>query len=119
MQEDRREALALWTRAGKLGSHEANIRMAALAVRSEKDPRKLNTAIAELEQASQKGSVLAQVALGYCYEIGVGVVKKTSEAVRLYRSSAQRGSQDAYFALRRMHDVIRPADKEFQISDME
>lgn len=119
VQEDRREALALWTRAGKLGSHEANTRIAALAVRSEKDPTKLSAAIAELEQASQKGSVLAQVALGYCYETGTGVAKKSSEAVHLYRSSAQRGSQDAYFALRRMHDAIRPADKEFQISDME
>jgi hypothetical protein len=119
VQEDRREALTLWTRAGKLGSHEANIRMAALAVRSEKDRKNLSAAITELEQASQKGSVLAQVALGYCYETGTGVVKKTSEAVRLYRSSAQRGSQDAYFALRRMHDAIRPVGKEFQISDME
>ena len=119
VQEDRREALALWARAGMLGSHEANTRIATLAVRTEKNPIKLGAAIAELEQASQKGSVLAQVALGYCYETGVGVAKKTSEAVRLYRSSAQRGSQDAYFALRRMHDAIRPADKEFQISDME
>mgnify|MGYP001400233457 CR=1 FL=1 len=119
IQEDRREALALWTRAGKLGSHEANTRLAALAVRSEKDSKKLSSAIAELEQASQKGSVLAQVALGFCYETGIGVTKKASDAVRLYRSSAQRGSQDAYFALRRMHDAIRPADKEFQISDME
>jgi hypothetical protein len=119
VQEDRHEALTLWTRAAKLGSHEANTRIAALAVRSEKDPRKLSAAIADLEQASQKGSVLAQVALGYCYETGIGVGKKTPEAVRLYRSSAQRGSQDAYFALRRMHDAIRPPGKEFQISDME
>jgi len=119
VQEDRREALALWTRASKLGSHEANTRIAALSVRTEKDPTKLSGAITELEQASQKGSVLAQVALGYCYETGIGVSRKTSEAVRLYRSSAQRGSQDAYFALRRMHDAIRPVDKDFQISDME
>jgi TPR repeat protein len=119
VQEDHREALVLWTRAGNLGSHEANTRIAALAVRAEKDPAKLSAAITELEQATQRGSALAQVALGYCYETGTGVVKKTSEAVRLYRGSAQRGSQDAYFALRRMHDVLRPTDKEFQISDME
>jgi uncharacterized protein len=119
VQEDRREAVALWTRAGKLGSHEADIRIAALSVRPGEDPKTLSAAITKLEQASQKGSVLAQVALGYCYETGIGVAKKSSEAVRLYRSSAQRGSQDAYFALRRMHDAIRPAEKEFQISDME
>jgi TPR repeat protein len=117
--EDRGEALSLWTKASKLGSHEAIVRIAALAVRSETNPKKLSAAIADLEQASQKGSVLAQVALGYCYETGIGVAKKTSEAVRLYRSSAQRGSQDAYLALRRMHDAIRPADKEFQITELE
>ena len=117
--EDRREALALWTRAANLGSHEAKTRMAALAVRSERNPGKLSEAIGELEEAAQKGSVLAQVALGYCYETGIGVAKKIPEAVRLYRSSAQRGSQDAYFALRRMHDAIRPPGKDFQISDME
>jgi uncharacterized protein len=118
VKEDRNEAVALWKRAAKSGSREASTRLATLAVRSEKEPKKLSDAITELEQASQKGSVLAQVALGYCYETGTGVVKKTSEAVRLYRSSAQRGSQDAYYALRRMHDAIRPADKEFQISDL-
>lgn len=119
VQEDQRQAMALWAKASSLGSHEAKTRMAALAARSEKNARKLSDAIAELEQATQKGSVLAQVALGYCYETGTGVAKKTSEAVRLYRSSAQRGSQDAYFALKRLHDQIRPPQKEFQISDLE
>jgi TPR repeat protein len=61
--------------------------------------------------------VLAQVALGYCYETGSGVVPSDSEAARLYRAAAQRGSQDAYYALKRMHDRIRPANKEFQIDE--
>jgi uncharacterized protein len=117
--EDRRQAIALWTKASSLGSSEARIRLVALNVRSEKNKQKLSDDIGELEQAAQKGSVLAQVALGFCYETGTGVVKKISEAVRLYRSSAQRGSQDAYFALKRLHDQIRPPDKEFQISELE
>ncbi len=117
--EDRQQALALWERASALGNREAKIRLAAIAVRSERDGSRLRRTIAFLEEASQKGSVLAQVALGYCYETGTGAVKKTSEAVRLYRSSAQRGSQDAYYALKRLHDQIRPPEKEFEISDIE
>jgi hypothetical protein len=117
--EDRQQALALWTRASELGSREAKIRLAAIAVRTERDTTRLRRTIGELEGASQKGSVLAQVALGFCYETGTGVTKKISEAVRLYRSSAQRGSQDAYYALKRLHDQIRPHEKEFEISELE
>jgi uncharacterized protein len=116
--ENRSEAIALWQRADSLGNREAAIRLAALDVRSERDSVKLANSIALLEQSSQKGSVLAQVALGYCNETGTGVVKRIPEAVRLYRNAAQRGSQDAYYALRRLHDQIRPPDKEFQITDL-
>ncbi len=118
VQEDRLQAMALWLKASSMGSREAKIRIAALAVRTERDPKELQKVIGELEQAAQKGSVLAQVALGYCYETGAGVVKKIPEAVHWYRISAQRGSQDAYFALKRLHDEIRPPDKEFQISEL-
>jgi TPR repeat protein len=117
--ENREQALALWNKAASLGSIEARTRLAALAVRSESDSTKLKQAIDVLESAAQRGSVLAQVALGYCYETGTWLPKKAGEAARLYRSAAQRGSQDAYFALRRMHDRIRPKDKEFQLNDFE
>lgn len=117
--EDRQQALSLWERASALGNREAKIRIAAISVRSERDTTRLQASIALLEEAAQKGSILAQVALGFCYETGTGVKPKMSEAVRLYRSSAQRGSQDAYFALKRMHDRIRPRDKEFAISEFE
>ncbi|MBF8294544.1 MAG: hypothetical protein HW389_1089 [Bacteroidetes bacterium] len=119
VQEDQRQAMVLWAKASTRGSREARLRISALSVRTEKNMKVLRSTIAELEQAAQKGSVLAQVALGYCYETGTGVVKKIPEAVRWYRSSAQRGSQDAFYALRRLHDQIRPPDKEFQISDLE
>jgi len=117
--EDRQQALSFWERASALGNREAKIRIAAISVRSERDSAQLHTSIALLEEAAQKGSILAQVALGFCYETGTGVKLKTSEAVRLFRSSAQRGSQDAYYALKRMHDRIRPSEKEFEISDFE
>jgi len=119
VQEDRRQALVLWAKASAMGSREARLRIAALSVRTEKNAKTLSAIIAELEQAAQKGSVLAQVALGFCYETGTGVEKRIPEAVKWYRSSAQRGSQDAYFALKRLHDQIRPRDKEFQISDLQ
>lgn len=117
--EDRQQALALWERASALGNREAKVRLAAIAVRSEQDTSRLRRTIAVLDEASQKGSILAQVAMAFCFETGTGVVKKTPEAVRLYRSSAQRGSQDAYFALKRLHDQIRPSGREFEISDIE
>jgi TPR repeat protein len=119
VQEDRRQALVLWAKASAMGSREARLRIAALSVRTEKNAETLSATIAELEQAAQKGSVLAQVALGFCYETGTGVEKRIPEAVKWYRSSAQRGSQDAYYALKRLHDQIRPKDKEFQISELE
>ncbi|MCX6132751.1 MAG: tetratricopeptide repeat protein [Ignavibacteriales bacterium] len=117
--EDRRQAMVLWAKASALGSREARLRIAALSVRTEKNMKTLSATIAELEQAAQRGAVLAQVALGYCYETGTGVAKRLPEAVKWYRSSAQRGSQDAYYALKRLHDQIRPKDKEFQIGELE
>lgn len=117
--ENRQEALALWERANSLGNREAKVRLAAIAVRSERDTSRLRRTIAVLDEALQKGSILAQVAMAFCFETGTGVVKKIPEAVRLYRSSAQRGSQDAYYALKRLHDQIRPPGKEFEISELE
>jgi TPR repeat protein len=119
VQEDRRQAMVLWAKASAMGSREARLRIAALSVRTERNPKTLRATIEELEQAAQKGAILAQVAIGYCYETGTGVEKKIPEAVKWYRNSAQRGSQDAYYALKRLHDQIRPPDKEFQLNEME
>jgi len=117
VEESQSRAVELWNRAVALGSKEARIRLEALEVRTKSDPARARKAVHDLESAAQAGSVLAQVALGYCYETGSGVVPSDSEAARLYRAAAQRGSQDAYYALKRMHDRIRPAKKEFQIDE--
>lgn len=112
---DEPKADEMWQRAAQLGNAEATVRRAVMNIRSAKGD--LAASISILLKAASSGSVLAEVALGYCFETGVGVTKNVSEAARLYRSSAQRGSQDAYRALYRLHDAIRPEGKEFVIRD--
>ncbi|HAL57165.1 MAG TPA: hypothetical protein DCP63_12010 [Bacteroidetes bacterium] len=119
VEEDRAKAIELWRRAAAMGNKEARVRLAALRIRSTAPASAIRSAIDTLELAAQGGSVLAQVALGYCSETGTGVHKSASQAAHLYRGAAQRGSQDALFALKRMHDAIRPPEKEFQISEFE
>jgi TPR repeat protein len=115
--EDRNKAMELWRRAAALGNKEAKIRLAVLMIQTASAPQQRESACSEIASAAQAGSILAQVALAYCYETGIGMPKKKSEAVHLYRIAAQRGSQDAFHALKRMHDEIRPNEKEFQIEE--
>ena len=68
-----------------------------------------------LKTYSNKGSVLAEAALAYCYEKGIGVNQNKARAARLYRQAAQRGNEAAYNSLRNMYDEIRPDEEEFQI----
>jgi TPR repeat protein len=70
-----------------------------------------------LRRAAGEGSVLAQTMLGYCYATGLGVERSTPEAVQLYRSAAQRGSNAAYSALKELYAAIRPSDPEFEIDE--
>ena len=100
-----------------MGSSDALVRIAITRVRVEKGEEALGQSIQHLDNARQAGSVLAQAALGYCYEHGIGVSRSKAEAATLYRSAAQRGSQDAFRALRRMHDEVRPAEKEFVVEE--
>lgn len=114
-RSDIRKAEELWRRAEKEGSREAGVRLAVSQVR--RRDKNLVSAIGLLERAAREGSTLAGFALGYCYETGSGLVKSKSLAARLYRISAQRGSQDAARALRRLHDHLRPVEKQYQIVD--
>lgn len=107
------EALDLWRSAAARGSREAEVRLAMLALR-EADPAAVTAAVETVRYGLAEGSVLAQIALGYACESGTGVVRSLPEAIRLYRAAARRGSQDGYSALVRLHDRIRPADKEFR-----
>jgi TPR repeat protein len=109
-----------WQRAAEEGSRDAEIRLAAAAVVS--DSNSADSALADsiriLSAGMGNGSTIAQLALGYCYETGVGVAQNTPQAVRLYRNCAQRGSENAYNALKRMYDTLRPQDPEFDVDSV-
>ncbi|MEK7669938.1 MAG: SEL1-like repeat protein, partial [Bacteroidota bacterium] len=114
VKQDRAKAEDLWRQAAGLGSVEARIRLAALSVvRGER----VEMNLAMLRQAMEDGSVIALVALGYCHEKGIGVARNKGEGARMYRDAVQRGSENAYAALRRMHDEIRPKEKKFEVEE--
>ena len=115
---DPAEAMRLWARAADAGSREGMVRKAVVTVRQGTDTLARTTAVQVLQQAGDDGSILAEMALAYCFERGIGVPVRTSEAVRLYRVAARRGSQDAYRALRRLHDAIRPQDASYHIDEL-
>jgi uncharacterized protein len=115
--QDHQRAVAHWEKGLALGSADARVRVAIMNVREEKSAAVVGRSVEELEEALKNGSVLAQVALGYCYEKGIGVPLEKGEAASLYRGAAQRGSQDAFRALKRLHDELRPSGKEFHIEE--
>jgi uncharacterized protein len=113
--QDQSQALRYWNEAARLGSREAEVRIAVTQVRTHSASTRRDEDMRVLMRAAEEGSILAEVALAYCYETGNPARK--GEAAKLYRSSAQRGSQDAYRALKRMHDEIRPDGWEYSISE--
>lgn len=113
VKQDREKALEYWERASKLGSREADVRIAFANLSTDKD--NFDDEITTLRIAANQGSVLAQSALAYCYENGIGVDQRKSMAARLYRQAASRGNETAYNSLKRMYDELRPEDEEFQI----
>jgi uncharacterized protein len=115
---DAAEAFRLWSRAADAGSREGAIRRAVVTVRQDADTLARSKAVGVLEQAADDGSILAEMALAFCFERGIGVPTRTQEAVRLYRIAARRGSQDAYRALKRLHDAVRPQEQRFHIDEL-
>jgi len=115
VQQDRKAAFAVWSEAASLGSGEAKVRIAAAKVTGDFSDHDYSTNLPILFDAAQEGSLLAQLALAFCYEHGYGLQENKGEAAQLYRVCAQRGSQNAFESLRRMYDEIRPDDKEFVI----
>jgi len=59
----------------------------------------------------------AQTALGLCYDKGLLVKKDLATAVTYYRKAAFRGSQNAFSALKRIYDNLRPDDPKFKLAD--
>jgi len=116
VKQDRMRTAELWVRAAGLGSIEAEIRLAVLqTIGAERIGKEV---FDFLQKKSDEGAILAQVAMAYCHQHGLGVARSKAEAARLYRNAAQRGSQSAYFALRQMHDEIRPDDEVFRMEEI-
>jgi TPR repeat protein len=115
VSKNRQKAIAYWQEAAKLGSNEAHMRIMIANLTTKESLQQ--PAPDSLRRAMQRGSVLAQIALGYSYETGIGVKQDKAEAARLYRNAAQRGNRTAYTSLKRMFDDIRPKKKEFVIPE--
>ena len=111
--QDPAMAIGLWQQADSAGLSEGRMRtaLATLVLRG-RDAADLYSFI---QSEADSGSVLAQAALGFCFEKGIGVAVSQPEASAMYRKAAMRGSQTAYRALKNMYDALRPASEEFMI----
>jgi len=114
---DRERALVAWREAARRGSREAEIRLAITKLRETRDSAEVKRALDVVREGADAGSLLAELALGFCYEEGVGVSVRAATAARYYRTAAARGSTDAFRALRRMLDVLRPKENQFAIQE--
>ena len=113
VQHDARQAMALWQRSDSAGLTEGRMR-SALAALVLGGPAATDL-VSYIRAEADSGSVLAQAALGYCLERGIGMSASRPDAAAMYRKAAQRGSQMAYRALRNMYDALRPGEAEFRI----
>jgi TPR repeat protein len=117
VQQDLHKAVEWWNRASLSGSREADIRIAAANLLDQIHTLDSHSALSLLRDAAKEGSLLSDLTIAYCYEKGINLPLNKGEAYRIYHKSMLRGSESAYHALRRMHDEIRPLDKEFQMPD--
>lgn len=117
VKQDEKKAIEILQHAREMGSREADLQLCAIELRDENNPENAKELVRTLQQFASDGSVLAESVLGYCYQIGKGVGKNTTESVRLYRKAAARGSQVAYKALRQLYDNMRPGSPEFNMHD--
>ncbi len=116
VKSDKKKAAEFWQHAAALGSMEGKIRIAVTEL-FEGTITDARRSLKELEGYSDEGSVLAQTALGYCYEKGILVPINLSQAIMYYRKAAQRGNQSAMTALTRLYNERRPKAKEFLIKE--
>jgi hypothetical protein len=116
-QPNHHQARLIWKRAAELGSREATVRLASATVFETETTAEADTSIALLRKAAIDGSIVAQLALGYCYEKGIGVTERKPEAFRLYHKAFLRGSQTAFQSLRGLYNELRPSEAEFQLTN--
>jgi TPR repeat protein len=113
VEQDREAAVALWQRASSLHDREGAERLASAVVLGTTQSEDVQEALRLLEEDAAMGSMLAQVALAYSYEKGIGRTPNKGIAAMLYRGCYARGSQNAFRALQRMHNEIRPNEMPF------
>jgi len=114
LKKDIEKAVELWRYAENLGSKEATIRILLTKIFDESQKIDKNI-INSMLNFEENGSILAQVALGFCYEKGRGTIANKSLAVKYYRKAAQRGNLFAFERLKNLYDSIRPNLSEFRI----
>jgi TPR repeat protein len=114
---DRDRALDYWRRAQALGSEEAAVRILVAETIEGYPPLPNDELIAELERLEERGAILAEIALGYCHEFGVGKPIDKAAAAERYQNAAARGSFVAFEYLKKLYDEVRPNDERFQITD--
>ncbi len=117
VKKDTAKAYYYWKKAAELGSAEAEIKINFNNLTNPNlSKKRKHNSFKKLMQFANKGSVIAQALLGLCYEQGIGVKINKAKAAEFYRMAALRGSESAYYSLKRMYDKIRPKGrKEFII----
>lgn len=66
--------------------------------------RDYETALREYQAAAKQGDAEAQAALGFLYQMGLGVQKDLAEAARWYRKAAEQGNVKAQYYLGFMYE---------------
>lgn len=113
--QDRNTALDYWSKAANLGSEDASIRIAFNNILNSQKSNSVYEDYKFLLGAYENGSLMAEIALGFCYEKGIVVKQNKSEANKFYRNAVKRGSEVAMNSLKRLYDEIRPDSEEFKV----
>jgi len=107
----------LWRHAMRHGNKEAEIRLGVSQLLADEIFGEREALYQTFEKGEEEGSILAQTALGICFEKGILVKKDLAKAVTYYRKAAFRGSQNAFSALKRIYDNLRPNDPRFIVTE--
>lgn len=116
VNKDHKKAYSYWDKAANLGSLEAEVRLAINRIfNHEYTKDELAGLISQLQNARNKGLIIAETALGYCYENGIGVKKDLAYASQLYWDAASKGNHAGFISLKKLYDTKRPDEDEFII----
>jgi uncharacterized protein len=115
VDQSRNTAIELWKKAAAGNCTDARTLIAFNNILNKDQNSSLKDDYDFIIKAYENGSLLAQTALGYCYEKGIVVKMNKSEANKHYRNAVRRGSEVAMNSLKRLYDEIRPEGEEYKI----